>query len=37
MKRCCLCGKERDELDFVAMHCGWCDELMMDEVALYAD
>ena len=30
MKRCGLCGKERDDSEFVAAHCVRCDELMMD-------
>ena len=30
MKRCHLCGRVRDDAEFVAAHCVWCDELMMD-------
>ena len=30
MKRCHLCGRVRDDSDFIAAHCVWCDELMID-------
>ena len=30
MKKCDLCGRERNDSEFVATHCLWCDEMMMD-------
>ena len=30
MKTCDLCGRVRDDADFVAAHCLWCDDIMVD-------
>jgi hypothetical protein len=30
MRTCHLCGRVRDDSEFVAAHCAWCDELMSD-------